>query len=220
MSTPSDIPLVGLELRFHPREQFFPCSNEYYELSKSYVYYNYDDIYAYNGKKYYSITYFIYYKTNGAIGFNSMFTYNKSLGYHDKDLENIKILYNMTTRKPEYVFFSAHQQEGRYFNFSDCRFTDDGFLIVYVSLNSHSCRRLPGTYWRIFGIANDYASDLGMRVRPDYLKTTEKYKTQNREVFDANWKSFFLPLIQSSVGTRKEEQKKDEEARNATAIPS
>ncbi len=216
MSTPPDLQFTKIELRFHPHEQFFPCSNEYYDLNNYSVYYNYDDIYAYNGKKYYSVTYFIYYKTNGAIGFNSLMTYNKSLGYHNKDLENIKILYDMDTRDPVYVFFSAHQQEGKYFKFSECKFTPDNYLIVYVSLNSHSCRRLPGTYWRIFGIANDYASDCGMRIRPQYIRTDSKYKTQNREVFDSPWKSFCLPIYQRWVGSLKERQKKEEEATNAT----
>ncbi len=216
-----NIQIYNLELRFHPDELDFPCSNEYNDLINSDnkyihpVYYNIDDIYLYYGKKYYSVTYFIYYKINHSIGMNSWFPNNKNFGYHEKDKEAVKILYNFDTGKPEYVFFSAHQQEGKYFPFEKCNFIDNN-LIVYPALYSHSNHPYPGVYWRIFGFANDYCSTKGRRIRPTLIKSNDvKYKTQNREVYDKTWYSFFLPLYTNRTNELKQKQQIEEEKNNS-----
>ncbi len=217
-----NLQIFNLELRFHPYELDYPCTNEYKYLMNENneriypVYYNIDDDYLYYGKKYHSVTYFIYYKTNHSIGMNSWFPNNKNLGYHEKDLESIKMLYNINTLNPEYVFFSAHQQEGKYYSIEDCNFID-GHLIVYPALYSHSNHPNYGINWRIFGFANDYCSSKGRHIRPLLIKSDHvKYKTQNREVYDKPWYSFFLPLYTNKTEILKQEQKKEEDQINST----
>ncbi len=206
-----NIQIYNLELRFHPDESELPCSKEYKDIPNVYpVYYNIDDIYLYYGKKYYSVTYFIYYKINKSIGLNSWFPDNKNLGYHIKDLEAVKMLYDIDTLKPEYVFFSAHQQEGKYYPFDKCEFIDN-HLIVYPALHSHSNRPYPGIYWRILGFANDYCSSKGLRIRPTLIRSEDvKYKTQNKEVYDKTWYSFFLPIYINRTEELKKKQKEEE----------
>jgi hypothetical protein len=166
----------------------------------------------YYGKKYHSVTYFIYYQENIAIGLGGIFPYNTALGYHPLDREVIKILYNMESSipTPEYVFFSAHAQEGQFYKYSDCRFTEDKTLIVYSSLNSHACRKDPGIYWRVLGLANDVTRDDGRWIRPIYKECNVIYNAQNREVFSDTWYRVFLPYYQRKLSEMKEKQKNEE----------
>lgn len=210
-------PLIKIELRFHPNEKCFPCKMDYTlpDNDKYPIYYNYDEDYTYYGKKYKSVTYFIYYQENLAIGLNTLFPYSTLLGYHPIDRELIKVLYDMDSLIPEYVFFSAHAQEGRYYKYSDCNLTkEDKTLIVYVSLNSHACRKDPGVYWRVLGLANDICSDKGRKIRPEYIEFNMVYNAQNREVFGTPWNSFFLPYYQRKLSEMKKEQKIEEEKNN------
>lgn len=214
MSNLPKMSLVKIELRFHPNEKSFPCNMDYTLSNETPIYYNYDEPYKYYGKKYYSVTYFLFYRENLAIGLNGIFPYNKSLGYHDKDREVIKILYDTCTLRPEYVFFSAHAQEGQFYKYSDCNFTEDKSLIVYSSLNSHAFRRSPKIYWRVFGFANDICSNKGKWIRPTYIECNINYNAQNREVFDTPWISFFMPFYQSKIKVMKEKQREEEEEFN------
>lgn len=207
-------PLIKIELRFHPNETCFPCNIDYTlpANGETPIYYNYDEPYKYYGKKYHSVTYFIYYQENLGIGFGGIFPKSTSLGYHPLDRELIKVLYNMESKipTPEYVFFSAHAQEGRFYKYSDCKFTEDKTLIVYSSLNSHSCRSSPGIYWRVLGFANDICSDRGKWIRPTYKECNVVYNAQNREVFSDTWYRVLLPYYQLKISEMKEKQKNEE----------
>jgi hypothetical protein len=213
----SNIDLTDIELRFHPKEKSFPYTIDYTKPDgypdRVPIYYNYDAPYMYYGVKYLSITYFIFYKDNKAIGLGGLFPKVKSLGYHDRDRELIKILYSVETLKPEHVFFSAHAQEGRFYKYSECRFNNNK-LIVYSSLNSHSCRKDPGTYIRVLGLANDKCSDDGKKITPYRIECNVTYNAQNREVFSKPLASAFLPFFQPRVEFLKEKQRKEEEKNN------
>lgn len=193
-SSQVNIPIYNLELRFHPDEKFFISDKNYNIIDEPVIYYNIDDIYSYKGDMYYTVTYYIYYKENGAIGLYGIFPYSENLGYHYKDIERIKILYSMSDFKPKKVFFSAHAWEGTYIEISECEFTYDNSLVVYVAKSSHANHHKPGTYWRILGFANDHCSNDGKHIKPILIQDqTIKYKTLNKEIFSDTWRRFFMP---------------------------
>ena len=203
---------IYLQLRFHPSEKSKLCNKDFNFLYYSQVYYRQDpETYIYYGKKYYSITYYMFYKENYAIGLNGIFPTNKNLGYHDKDIEHIRILYNFITLKPEYVYFSAHSQEGIWKKFEECELINNK-LIIYISNGSHACRPYKGIYFRIFGFANDYCSDKGNFIVPYLLNDQNLYylNISNKEVFSDGIKPFILPLINYKKEILKEKQKKYE----------
>ena len=102
--------IMHLELRFHPDERSILCNKDFNSIEYPSIYYKNDSIpYNFNNKKYYSITYYMFYKENYAIGLNGIFSKNKFLGYHDKDIEHVRILYNNYTLEPEYVFLNIVQ---------------------------------------------------------------------------------------------------------------
>lgn len=184
---------IEIQLRLHPREQFFPTNKEYQPIDIYPVYYKIDT-YAYRGKRYGRVTYEIYFAENGAIGLNSIDIYNPRLGYHIKDTERIIILHDQTTLNPVHVFFSAHAQEGMWYSLNECIF-DHGRLVAFSSLNSHSMHPKPGTKWRILGLANDYCSNDGPHLNLTLVKDDSiSYVAQNDEVINTPIKKFFLPF--------------------------
>ena len=210
---------IDIQIRLHPDETFYPCDNKFKLLNYFPVYWNHDNDYAYYGKIYHVITYCIYYQHNGAIGFNSYDLYHEAYGYHLYDRERIQVLYNKQTYKPEYVFLSAHSQEGKYHKYEDMLFTNDkSKMIVYASLNSHSHRYKPGTYWRVLGFANDYCSNKGKHI--DLVKVIDPdlhYTTNNREVFDHTWYAFMLPFYEPQRVQFSKQQKALDSVNNADA---
>lgn len=200
----------NVELRFHPNEKFPMSDKNFVLVNDPPIYYSRDNVYNYFGKDYYSITYYIYYKENGAIGLNGLLLKNEKLGYHDKDIERLRILYDMKTKNPMFVFFSAHAQEGKWLKFSDCETKDNTkTLIVYVSLSSHANRPKAGTYYRILGVANDYTSKKGKHVKPRLVNDNSmSYKIKNKEVLDTTWKALTMPF--QNIKKLKEEQFKPE----------
>jgi hypothetical protein len=213
--------LISLQLCFHPLEKSRLCNKDFSFSSEPITYYTIDDkYYLYNGSKYYSITYYLYFQDNFAIGLNGLFPKSESLGYHATDIENIRILYNIDTYYPEYVFFSAHAQEGVWKKFKDCEFNNNQ-LVVYVSCNSHALRPHNKIYYRMFGFANDYCSDKGQIITPILIKDESKpyLKVQNEEVFATGFKAFIMPLIVRNKEKLKEEQQKKEYEINKHLIP-
>lgn len=201
---------IDIQLRLHPKERFLPTDRNF-QLSDTYPVYYKIGSYAYNGRKYTSVIYEIYYAANGAIGLNSADVYNASLGYHTNDIERIIILHDQTTADPMYVFFSAHAQEGLWYKYSDCKFTDNGRLIVYASLNSHSNHPKPTTNIRVLGFANDYSSKGGKHL--DLIANPDdsiSYRAQNEEVINSGWKRFMLPFYQSKIPAMKAKQAETE----------
>ena len=204
---------IQIQLRLHPKEKFFPSDSNFYLIDIYPIYYKIGS-YAYNGTRYKSVIYEIYYQENGAIGLNSISTYNSNLGYHNKDIERIIVLHDNNNDLPMYVFFSAHAQEGKWYKFRECEYTDKE-LIVYASLNSHSNRPHAGIAWRVFGFANDYTSEKGKHLTLTPIKDdTISYNAQNLEVIDTAMKSFLLPLYQKSIPKLKAKQAKKESDNN------
>jgi len=185
-------------LCLHNKEEAFP-SNKNYEIVEGLipVYYNIDEEeYIYNDKLYKSITYLIYYKENYAIGLFGIFKKNKSLGYHYKDIERIKILYDPENNKEAYVYFSAHNSEGKWIKWEDCN-TVFGSLLVYVAKYSHANYHKPGIKLRIFGFANDLCSNNDKTIikHPSLIRdNTIKYNPDKVSKYSSFIKRFFLPF--------------------------
>lgn len=208
---------IDIQLRLHPKEIFYPCDNNFKLLDIYPIYYNHDNDYAYMGKIYHIISYRVYYQHNGAIGLNGYSKYNSSLGYHQYDREHIRVLYDKKTFKPVYVYLSAHFQEGKYYKYEDMLFSDSN-MIVYSSLNSHSHRYRAGTYWRVFGLANDYCSNKGKHINlTPILETDLHNSSNNREVFDNTWYAFMLPLYNSHGNEYVDKQKQLDNIKNQSA---
>lgn len=206
------LPVVPLELRFHPKEKSKLSKKDFSESILPIVYFRRDEYaYLYYGKKYVSLTYYMCYAKNFAIGLNRVLPLNSSLGYHQQDVEIIRILFDYTTLIPEYVYFSAHAQEGVWVKFNDCEFNNTK-LIVYVALRSHAVKPHPGTSVRIFGIANDRYSQNGKHITPLLIEDPSfPYTTlQNNEVFTSFTRRFLIPFFANKKDQYKEEQKKKE----------
>lgn len=203
---------VQLELRFHPKEKSKLSKKDFSDSLVPIVYFRRDEYaYLYYGKKYVSLTYYMCYAENYAIGLNGLLPSNSSLGYHPKDVETIRILFDYETLIPSYVYFSAHAQEGIWVQFNDCEFYNNK-LIVYVALGSHAVKPHPGTSVRIFGFANDHYSQHGKHISPLLIEDPSlPYTTlQNEEVFTSFTKRFLMPFFVNKKDQYKEEQKKKE----------
>lgn len=210
------INVLNLELRFHPNEKDSLCKKDFTKSDIPIVYFKRDpNYYIYYGKKYLSITYYMYYIYNYAIGLNGLIPKSESLGYHPIDLELIRIIYNINTLQPEYVFFSAHSQEGIWVKYSDCE-VNNNTLIAYVALNSHALKPKDGIYFRIFGFANDYYSKKGKRIIPQLIEDNNlEYKTiQNEEVFTSFTKRIFMPFYEKKKSDLKKLQQIQEYENN------
>jgi hypothetical protein len=189
--------IMHLELRFHPNEKSILCNKTFDSIEYPLIYYKHDiNTYEYNKKKYYSVTYYMYYKENYAIGLNGIFSRNKFLGFHDKDIEHVRILYNNYTLEPEYVFFSAHSQEGIWKKYNECEFNNNN-LVIYIAYGSHACKPHKGIYLRIFGFANDYCSKNGKIIIPKLINdaSLNNLEVKNNPDFSGCIKPFILPLI-------------------------
>ena len=205
---------IDIQLRLHPREKFLPTDQNLKSIDIYPIYYKVGS-YAYNGRRYISVIYEIYYAENGAIGFNSIAPYSVTLGYHHKDIERIIILHDTITERPMHVFFSAHAQEGQFYPASKCEYTLTNQLIVYSALNSHSNHPHAGTIWRVFGFANDYTSKKGKHLTMTAIRDDAiSYQAQNREVLDLPIRRFLLPIYQVYMTKLKEDQSKKEAAMN------
>lgn len=159
MMLPTDsLPLNMIELRFHPKETqqlTSVCENDltnmgYITLGQS-IFLN-NEIYDVR-------TLTFYYAENLGYGV-CLFPYLPPMGYHVNDIEYVSI-YTKSDR-PSWVYFSAHSfGQGTWKLLDECETNSNGDLIVYVALNSHANYPHKGTYWRIFGFANDKCSDKG-----------------------------------------------------------
>ena len=169
MNQLNNIP-IKLELRYHPSEIYFPSTNNFCLITdnKYPVYYNIKN-YIYFNKLYKSITYKICYSYNGAIGFGyQFFPYKKDLGFHNIDREYIRILLDLNTNEPKYVYFSAHRSEGKWYTWDKCKKNKNNDLIVYVANLSHANYYNYGTWFRIFFFGNDHTSIRGKQIHPFY----------------------------------------------------
>jgi len=212
---------IKLELRFHPKEKSKLSKKNFSDSIVPIVYFRRDEYtYLYYGKNYVSLTYFMCYAENYAIGLNGFFPFNPSLGYHPKDVEIMRILFDYETLIPSYVYFSAHAQEGIWVKFTDCEFYDNK-LIVYVALGSHSVKPHAETSIRIFGFANDYYSQNGRHISPFLIEDPSfpYIILQNDEVFTSCTRRFLMPFFVNKKDQYKEEQKNKEFEMNKHLIP-
>lgn len=149
-----------IELRFHPDEKEFISSVLPEREPKSPVYLTVGKE-TRGGIEYTVFTYSFYYKNNGAIGLGwQLFPTSRRLGYHDHDVEFVSLYCEGDEVKM--VYFSAHAPgQGTWVAWDECEMSEDDNLVVYVARNSHACYPHPGTYWRIFGFANDVCSQDG-----------------------------------------------------------
>jgi len=175
---------IKLELRFHKNEIYFPSTDNFKlinNIDESIIYYNLE-LYTYNNVEYDSISYVIHYIYNGAIGCgNCCFPASKNLGFHNVDRERIKILIDKETKKPVYVYFSAHGAEGKWYSYDKCE-KNNGNLIIYVALNSHANYPYSGRWLRIFGLANDKCSKRGVHIIPELKLLPEySYNPKNKD---------------------------------------
>ena len=188
--------LLKLQLRFHKKEIYFPSTPDFKlinELEDSIIYYNEED-YKYTNKTYKSISYFIKYIYNSAIGCGGCFCpQSEMLGFHNKDGEKVKVLFDKETNEPKFVYFSAHNIEGKWYSYEECEKTENNELIIYVALGSHANYPKSGIWFRIFGLANDKCSSKGKRVVPK-LEKMETYHLNPKPTRKNTWRlRFFLP---------------------------
>lgn len=176
--------MIPIELHYHPKETcFLNIQKSCYSISE----------YIYNNKNYDSINYKLYYDFNPAIGFGFWwFPESKRLGYHPVDVERVKILVDKNTQNPEYVYFSAHSNEGKWVPWKDCEKTDDNHLIIYIARGSHANYPRSGIWVRILGFANDLCSKKGKKFIP-ILRQNQEYKHENPNVIHRGFfKRFFF----------------------------
>lgn len=168
--------MINLELNFHPKEMYFPCTDKFQLVNKDYKIYYSTGLYEYQNKTYNSISYFIYYLYNGAIGFGYNFFPNKpALGYHENDIERVKVLIDIETNLPKFVFFSAHRNEGKWVKWEDCKKNKDENLKIYVARSSHANYPKAGTWCRIFFLANDNCSNAGKKIVPELVQRSFEF---------------------------------------------
>ena len=175
---------IKLELNFHPKEIFFPCTDNFQLISENYkIYYSIDRTYKYKNNIYNSISYNIYYLYNGAIGIGyRFFPQSEFLGHHEYDIERIKILLDIETSEPKYVFLSAHRNEGKWIPWEKCDKNKNGNLKIYVSRVSHANYSKPGTWYRIFFLANDKCSKKGKKKIPKLIHSNFNFNPPEFEI--------------------------------------
>lgn len=79
-----------------------------------------------------------------------------TIGYHKADVEKIVLLQNPETLAFEWVFFGAHSNaEGTWVPFTECEFTTNGKLKVYISPTSNAMYPSQKCFMRLLGLAND-----------------------------------------------------------------
>lgn len=208
MSKVPELNIVRLKLYFHNDEMGYPCDKNFLKDNMSSIYYTIKESdYLYYGKKFKLVVYQIYYKHNYAIGAFGKFPMNPKLGYHEKDVEQVCILYEPLEMKPFRVFFSAHAQEGKWYNInSECEYANNT-LNVYVSKYSHSMYPTPKTRMRIFGFANDITSNKGKQMIPSLIKDESiSYSPQLYEVLATPFKALMMPFYQPFINKMKEEE--------------
>lgn len=110
----------------------------------------------YRGEAYLAVTFSLFFELNP--GYTVCC---KTLGEHQGDVERVVVLFQ--DNKAKWAYFGAHG--GGQGVWKEC--PSEGQLVVYVSPQSHAMYPSPGTYWRLFGFANDVCSGDGEVWKPD-----------------------------------------------------
>jgi hypothetical protein len=95
-------------------------------------------------------------------------------GEHQADIENVRIRINKEGTKITNMYFSAHGgDQCRWAHYDNIEWYEYGVRpIVYVAKGSHANYPNSGTWWRIFGFAND-KTEKGIKWCPDNLVNLE-----------------------------------------------
>ena len=94
-------------------------------------------------------------------------------GEHEADAEHITIEFDEYGRKPEALYYSAHgRKEGVWLDLKDIEW-DGTHPIAYCAKVSHALYNKPGTYVRIYGLANDVTSK-GLYWKPKIMRIFEE----------------------------------------------
>ena len=106
-------------------------------------------------KDYIDIIYIFYYYYNNSYKWFNIYVG----GEHQADLENIRIRINKLTYEVQKIYFSAHSTgQGRWVESENIEWYNNipnTHPIIYVAKGSHANYPKPGTWYRIFGFAND-----------------------------------------------------------------
>jgi hypothetical protein len=164
-----------IELRFHPSERSELSTiddSDRIHLPTAYITLGSQIV---DNVKYDVTTVSLFYQDNMATGTCwRLFPTSTHLGYHPNDIEHISIYSTQTSI--DMVYFSAHSPgQGMWLKWKDCELSEAGSLIVYVARNSHACYPHAGTYWRLFGLANDVCSNRGKRVNIVFSQMLSSY---------------------------------------------
>lgn len=209
---PLALPIIPLELRFHQHEIEFLSKKDFTSSGIPIVYYRKDEYdYMFFGKRYISITYHMFFNKNYTNGLNDLFNIDKSLGEHQQTLERVRILFDYQYFIPKFVYFSAHQQEGIWVEWSNCEFNNNR-LVVYVALGSHALNKNTYMSIRKFGFENDLFSDFGLHHTPLLIEDSSIPYTRilNKEVFSSKFRRLFLSFYQNHI-TKYIKQREDKE---------
>ncbi len=122
-------------------------------------------------------------------------------GGHTGDIEHVRILVSKETHEIVRIFYSAHgQEEGSWIESKNIEF-ENGRPVVFVAKNSHALYWAPGTYFRVWFLANDHC---GRHQRWDpphvQLTLTEPWLRSRfygvSALWDRNWFHARLPFRQ------------------------
>ena len=173
-----------------------------------------NQIYKYQGKMYIAVVYEIHYLENLAIGAGGILPRNKLLGYHENDIERVIIL-STADGIPEFVFLSAHSQEGRFYPYDQIE-KQDNIPVFYAAKGSHALNNSPKSRIRMLGFANDVFSDRkkGKVMKMDPIKDVNvTYNIWQNEVLSTPLRSFLYPFYSPIMEELKAKQRiKNEES--------
>jgi len=97
----------------------------------------------------------------------------KNIGSHYADIEHITVEVNRHTGNLLRVYYSAHgYKAGMWKNADEIDYNIDGRPIVYLAKGSHASYPKSGTYYRIYGFANDLCNN-GYKWTPNIIKLSD-----------------------------------------------
>lgn len=167
-----EIPVIKLELNFHPHETNYPSTDDFKLITdRNYPVYYYISNIKYKTREYISISYKICYTYNCTYGIvkNILPSNSKWAGFHEIDREYIRILLDKKTYKPQFVYFSAHDHEGKWIKWNDCKKNKNGDLRIFIAYCSHANYPKPGTWCRVMLLGNDKCSENGRIIIPKLI---------------------------------------------------
>ena len=189
-------PNINLELNFHPKETNFPSTSDFKLITDNNypVYYDINNNY---NKGYISITYKLCYIYNCTYGLlHGILPRNsKNAGYHEIDREYIRILINKKTLKPEIVYFSAHDNEGKWVMWDKCEKNKNGDLKVFIAYCSHANYPNSGTWCRIIFLGNDKCSINGRIILPKLIPEKFNLNITNDDSKSSSLKNRLVSFI-------------------------